>query len=205
MKFIFSILLIIISAILFFWVVNPLYSDVSSLRTEVATYNIALNNSKDLQMTRDKLTETYKNIRAFDKDRLERFLPNTVNNIRFILEIERIANLNSMPIKNVQFKAEKVSENNPENKNKLNTPSNTIVTVNDPNSSLPYGSFPIEFTTEGDYNTFVLFLKDLEHNLRLIDIKSINFSVPNQPEKGNITINPNIYTYNVKIETYWLK
>ena len=204
MKFIFSILLIIISIILFFWIVNPLYSDVSSLRTEVATYNIALDNSKELQATRDQLTENYKNINKSDRDRLERFLPNTVNNIRFILEIERIANMHSMPIKNVRFQPEKVSGDNT-----LDTAKNppkqgtTIVTSGNPNTSLPYGSFPIEFTTEGDYNTFVLFLKDLEHNLRLIDIKSISFTVP-QGDKNGI-INPNIYTYNLKIETYWLK
>ncbi len=205
MKFIFSILLIIISVILFFWIVNPLYSDVSNLRAEVATYNVALNNSKELQATRDQLTENYKNINKSDKERLERFLPNTVNNIRFILEIERIANMHSMPIKNVRFQPEKVSGDNSsditKNPSKQGT---TVVTSGNQGASLPYGSFPIEFTTEGDYNTFVLFLKDLEHNLRLIDIKSISFTVPAVQDK-NGTINPNIYTYNLKIETYWLK
>ncbi len=204
MKFIFSILLIIISIILFFWIVNPLYSDVSSLRTEVATYNVALNNSKELQATRDQLTENYKNINKLDRERLERFLPNTVNNIRFILEIERIANMHSMPIKNVRFQPERVSGDGTPEVNK--TPAKqgtTVVTSGNQAASLPYGSFPIEFTTEGDYNTFVLFLKDLERNLRLIDIKSISFTVP-QADKSGI-INPNIYTYNLKIETYWLK
>lgn len=205
MKFIFSILLIIISIILFFWIVNPLYSDVSTLRTEVATYNVALNNSKELQATRDQLTENYKNINKLDRERLERFLPNTVNNIRFILEIERIANMHSMPIKNVRFQPEKVSGDVSSDANKVVTPKQgtTVVTSGNQVASLPYGSFPIEFSTEGDYNTFVLFLKDLEHNLRLIDIKSISFTVP-QPDKNGI-INPNIYTYNLKIETYWLK
>lgn len=176
----------------------------SSLRTEVATYNVALNNSKELQATRDQLTENYKNINKLDRERLERFLPNTVNNIRFILEIERIANMHSMPIKNVRFQPERVSGDGTPDVNK--TPAKqgtTVVTSGNQATSLPYGSFPIEFTTEGDYNTFVLFLKDLERNLRLIDIKSISFTVP-QADKSGI-INPNIYTYNLKIETYWLK
>ena len=63
MKFIFSISIIIISGVLFFTVVNPLYGDVSNLRTEVATYNVALDNSRQLQETRDQLVETYKNIK----------------------------------------------------------------------------------------------------------------------------------------------
>ncbi|MEK7586007.1 MAG: hypothetical protein AAB477_02115 [Patescibacteria group bacterium] len=199
MKFIFSILLLIISGILFFTIVDPLYGDVSKLRTEVATYNIALDNSTDLQKTRDQLVDNYKNINKDDKERLDHFLPNTVNNIKFILEIERIANSHSMPVKNIRFEPQKTSD--------VKTTANgntTVITSSDPSASLPYGSFPIEFTTEGDYNTFVLFLKDIERNLRLVDVKSINFTVP-QLDKTTLGIDPNNYTYNLKVETYWLK
>lgn len=198
MKLIFSISLIIISGVLFFTVVNPIYGDVSNLRTEVETYNLALSNSKELQSTRDSLVDTYKNITKEDRNRLEHFLPNTVNNIRFILEIERIANLHSMSLKNIKFDAFKTEET------KTTASGNTtMVTANDPNSNQPYGVFPIEFTTEGNYDTFVLFLKDLEHNLRLVDVKSVTFTVPQATEKS--TFDPNVYTYTLKVETYWLK
>ncbi len=199
MKFIFSILLIILSGTLFFFLVNPLYGDVSSLRTEVAAYNLALNNSKELQSTRDQLVNTYKNIDPQKRERLERFLPNTVNNIKFILEIERIANAHSMPIRNVKFQAEKISDT----KTTANG-NTTVITSNDPSANLSYGSFPIEFTTESDYDTFVLFLKDIERNLRLVDIKSISFTVP-QVDKFTPGVDPNMYIYNLKVETYWLK
>jgi Tfp pilus assembly protein PilO len=200
MKFIFSISIIVISGALFFMVVNPLYSSVSSLRTEVATYNVALDNSKQLQETRDQLVDTYKRIKSEDRDRLEHFLPNTVNNIKFILEVERIANLHSMSIKNIRFDAHKPTET-------VTTANGntTVITANDPLTNLPYGTFPIEFTTEGDYDTFALFLKDLEHNLRLVDVKSLGFSVPPPTDKPVLGFDPNIYTYSLKVETYWLK
>jgi Tfp pilus assembly protein PilO len=200
MKFIFSISIIIISGVLFFTVVNPLYGDVSNLRTEVATYNVALDNSRQLQETRDQLVETYKNIKKEDRERLDHFLPNTVNNIKFILEIERIANLHGMSIKNIKFDPKKDLET-------VTTPTGTktVITANDPSSNLSYGTFPIDFTTEGNYDTFVLFLKDIERNLRLVDIKSVGFSVPVVPEKSTFTTDPNIYTYSLKVETYWLK
>jgi hypothetical protein len=201
MKFIFSISLIIISAILFFTIANPLYGDVTQLRGDVALYNAALSNSTDLQKTRDSLLNVYKNIRQEDKDRLEKFLPNTVNNIRFILEIERIANLHNMPIKNIKFDPKKAEVAKPTGQEGV--VANTLITSNDPLNSQAYGVFPIEFVTEGDYNTFALFLRDIEHNLRLVDIKSINFIVPDAtPVPG---VNPNIYTYTLKVETYWLK
>ncbi len=199
MKFIFSISLIIISGVLFFSIVNPLRGDVSLLRTEVATYNAALDNSKELQKTRDDLVNTYKRIKVEDRDRLEHFLPNTVNNIKFILEVERIANLHSMSIKNIKFDVSKPTETKTTANGKT-----TVVTASDPSAMSPYGTFPIDFTTEGNYDTFVLFLKDLEHNLRLVDIKSVGFIVP-APQKGGVGPDPNIYTYSLKVETYWLK
>lgn len=200
MRFIFSISVIIISGVLFFTVVNPLYGDVSNLRTEVATYNVALDNSRQLQETRDQLVETYKNIKKEDRERLDHFLPNTVNNIKFILEIERIANLHGMSIKNIKFDPKKDLET-------VTTPTGTktVIIANDPSSNLPYGTFPIDFTTEGNYDTFVLFLKDIERNLRLVDIKSVGFSVPVVSEKSTSITDPNIYTYSLKVETYWLK
>ena len=81
-----------------------------------------------------------------------------------------------------------------------------MVVASDPSSSRPYGIFPIEFTTEGNYETFTAFLKDIEHNLRLVDVKSIGFTVPPPPDpKATVYVDPNIYTYTLKVETYWLK
>ena len=201
MKLIFSISLIVISGVLFFTIVNPMYGDVSKLRTEVATYNLALNNSKELQATRDQLVDTYKNISQSDRERLDHFLPNTVNNIKFILEVERIANLHSMSIKNIKFDAKDTTDT----KITASGTTSSITAASDKPVNLPYGVFPIEFTTEGNYDTFVLFLKDLEHNLRLVDIKSVSFSVPATLDKPTAGYDPNIYTYTLKVETYWLK
>ncbi len=205
MKLIFSVSFIIISIFLFFVVVNPLYKDVSSLKDDVAGYNVALNHSNDLHKTLVSLSTSYNDIKPGDRIRLEHFLPNTSNNIRFILEIEQMANLHNMPIKDIKFATPK-----PEVSGQPATGGETAPT-NDPNNDLsnlkPYGVFPIEFTTEGNYNDFTLFLKDVEHNLRLTDIKSISFEVPSPETKGptGANINPNIYTYNLEVETYWLK
>jgi len=202
MKSFTPILFLIISIALFFVVVEPLRKSVSQLKTDITAYNIALGNSTYLQKTQDKLLEDYKNIKQEDKDRLERLLPNTVNNIKFILEVERLANQYSMPIKNIKFETPIVASVNTGLQN------NTLIISSDSKFSKPYGNFSIEFSTEGNYNSFTLFLKDLEHNLRLVDIKDISFSVPPALAVG-ATIppgyNPDIYNYALKVETYWLK
>ncbi|MDD3662813.1 MAG: hypothetical protein PHT84_03030 [Candidatus Pacebacteria bacterium] len=201
MRILFPISLILISIILFFLVVDPLYGDVKQLRSDVSVYNKALDNATNLQKTRDALLEKYRNIKQEDKDRLAKFIPNTVNNINFILEIEQIANIHSMPLKNIKFDDKQL----PENQEVENLEAdNTLLSI-DSEDNLPYGAFPIEFVTEGRYDSFLSFLKDLEVNLRLMDIKEVSFLVPQVMEKTETGYDPNIYSYTLKVDTYWLK
>lgn len=196
MKFILPILFIAVSIIIFIFGVNPIYSEVSGLKADIVTYNTALDNSTNLQKTEDSLIKAYNEISQSDKDRLNSFLPDSVNNIQFILELERIANLHNMPIKDIKFEA----------KSNSNTSANPNVVVSAISTDTrPYGVFPIEFMTEGDYSSFVLFLKDLEYNLRIADIKSISFNIPDASAKPAAGFDPNVYRYLIKVETYWLK
>jgi hypothetical protein len=201
MKLISSILFLIIAIIVFFVVIDPLYKDVRQLRTDVSTYNTALSNSTELQKTRDSLIDTYKGVKIGDRERLAHFLPSTIGNIELILEIEKIASLHGMPIGNIKFDTKNLEANQTPTK----TSDNVIVAESDPTDNLPYGIFPMEFIIEGRYDTFLAFLKDLEHNLRLVDIKSISFNVPSQSANPGIATDSSIYSYSLKVETYWLK
>jgi hypothetical protein len=74
-----------------------------------------------------------------------------------------------------------------------------------------YGILNLEFSTTGTYNNFIKFTKALEENLRIVDISSISFSSSNVAVPGvtsGVSTNTNsweIYKYNFKINTYWLK
>ncbi|MEI7688587.1 MAG: hypothetical protein WCI91_00170 [Candidatus Nomurabacteria bacterium] len=195
MKIIIPILFIVIAVLAFIFGVNPWYNDVNALRAEILDYNTALNNSAELLKAEDSLIGTYNGIKQSDKDRLSSLIPSSVNNIQFILEVERIANLHNMPIKDLKFEASR------------QTSSGGAVVAQVGPDDKPYGVFPLEFSTEGTYDTFVLFLKDLEYNLRLVDVKSISFTVPTVDPSVKITdgLDPNVYKYSVKVETYWLK
>jgi hypothetical protein len=202
MKFITPILFILISLGLFFVVVNPLRASVNQLRTDITAYNGALDNSTYLQRTEDKLLETYKNIQPDDKTRLENFLPNTVNNIKFILEVERLANQYNIPIENIKFDSSTFSANT-KTKTATNPSGPSVAVASDPSASNAYGTFEVDFDTQATYDNFLLFLKDLEHNLRLLDIQSISFTSPatNATTGGSAPV----YTYSLKVQTYWLK
>lgn len=197
MKIFFPILFTLISIAVFIFGLNPFYKDVSKFKEDIASYNTALDDSTNLQKIQENLISSYNQISKLEKERLDNFLPDSVNNIQFILELERIAGLHNMPIKNVKFETLR--------KQKDSVDQNIIVSQ-DPKDNLPYGIFPLEFTTEGTYDNFTLFIKDLEKNLRLVDIKSISFNVPDKETIKDVEgADPNIYRYTLKVETYWLK
>jgi hypothetical protein len=196
MKLILPISFLIISGILFFVVIDPLFMEVKQSRIDVATYSTAIDNSAELQKTRDLLIDKYKNIKQEDKDRLNHFLPRSISNIELILEIEKIANLHGMPIKDIKFDSKSLKD--------ASASGAVVVAESDPSKYLSYGIFPMEFTVEGDYNKFLSFLVDLEHNLRLVDVTDISFSASNNTIQGDKT-GSDIYSYSLKIQTYWIK
>lgn len=196
MKIIYSISFIIISVVLFFVFIDPFYGVVKQLRSDMDIYNKALNNSTELQKTRDGLVEKYKSIKQEDKDRLDNLLPNNINNIEFILEMEKIAGLHGMPISDIRSDSDTKSSGS--NISTTGTKTNTIT------NNLSYGVFSMDFTVEAKYDTFISFLKDLEKNLRIIDVKLVSF---NPSQISNLSQNKinDFYKYNLKIQTYWLK
>ncbi len=92
---------------LFFMYTNPTYStgdkSIKALQTQVASYNEALSNAKSLQAVRDELATRYNAFAPADLERLNKLLPDSVNNIRLILDIKGIADKYTMQIENVKF------------------------------------------------------------------------------------------------------
>ena len=192
-KYILPTILITITIIGFFVFTDPLYKNISLERSEITSYNEALGNSKTLEAERDKLTQKYN---SFDKEnlsRLKKLLPDSIDNIRLILEIGKIALPYGMVLKNVKYDVTKKED-------KQQT-TRTIQTNNSPKKD--YGAWDLEFSTQGTYNNFINFIKDLENNLRIVDIYSIEFSSSANTKLKSYL--PEAYKYNLKIRTYWLK
>lgn len=176
----------------FFIFTDPFYADVLSNKDQIASYNEALDNSKALEAQRDKLTQKYNSFSTDDLSKLQKLLPDNVDNIRLILEIEKIAAPYGMVLKDVKYDTTSTTAGA--------QPAKTTVISS---SNKDYGAWNLEFSTQGTYNNFISFLKDLESNLRIVDISSIQFS-----SNASSGLNPstsNSYKYDFKIRTYWLK
>ena len=197
-RFILPVILIGIAIAGFFAVTNPLYQDISLKRDQIASYNEALGNSKALESERDKLTQKYNEINPEDLSKLQKLLPDNVDNIRLILEIEKIASPYGMALKDVKYNTTDTAA----------TPTNTqtvqtVVQANTGETKKDYGVWNLEFSTQRTYNNFLNLIKDLENNLRVVDISSIQFSSSLTP--GLNSSLPQAYKYDFKIKTYWLK
>ena len=191
-KFAVPAILIIIAVAGFFTVISPTYQDISSLQAQAVSYNEALDNSKALEAQRDSLTQKYNSIDPNDLAKLQKFLPDNVDNIRLILEIESVASPYGMTLKDVKYDTTSQS---------TTTGQATATTGGVAKTNTGYGTWNLEFSTQGSYSNFLNFLKDLEKNLRIADIASIDFS----SDSSTTSSSSNSYTYSFKIKTYWLK
>lgn len=198
-RFATPIILIGIAIAGFFMFVSPYYKSISAFQVQSVQYNEALTNSKSLEAERDKLTLKYNSIDTNNLSRLQKFLPDNVDNIRLILEIEKIASPYGMVLKDVKY--DTISQ-----VDTTATGTNPAIRANVKVVNSDYGTWNLEFSTQGTYSNFLNFIKDLESNLRIVDIDSIDFS-SNAPTTGaglssSLT---DSYKYTFKIKTYWLK
>ncbi len=178
MSNIISIILVLASFGLFFGYIDPTYTAIQSSRTDKATYDTALANSKVLESERDALLQKFNAMDSTDLAKLTKLLPDNIDNIRLIIDIDNMAKTYGMRIRNF--------------KTNTNQASTDTIGAN----TTPYGTLTLTFTTTASYNTFLAFLHDLERSLRVLDVTAVQFS------SSDVSA---VNDYNVTVNTYWLK
>jgi len=173
-----SIILIAISIGAFFSVINPRYEGIKVLQTENAEFDQALEKARELQSVRDDLLSRYNTFSTEELEKLEKILPDNVDNVRLILDLDSIASRYGMTIRKVSLteKVNVVSE---------------IQTANE------IGEIELSFNVESSYGDFKKFIRDLEQSLRIVDISKLAFI--QDDDKGDGT------DFKITIKTYWLK
>ncbi len=183
-RFIFPLLLTLCAIGLFTLYTNPTYqgaNGITSLKVQMNAYDDALNKSQKLKEVRDALVSRRNALPDEQLQKLEKILPDNVDNIRLIIDINGVAAKHGLTLKNVQLGS--VSDS---------TKTRSAVAVGA--SGSPVGSVELGFTVAAPYEDFLVFLNDLEHNLRIMNIEKINFSV------AETALND----YQLTIRTYWL-
>lgn len=182
-KTLLSLLLLGAAGGLFFLFTDPQYQTIKATQISVAEYDNALNNSKELQRVRNELIAKRNTFSADDVRKAERLLPDNVDNIRLILDIDGIAARYGLRIRNVN----------------ISSPLDTRGARSDlavGSSDDHVGSVELSFTVSAQYEDFLRLLKDLERSIRIVDVTEIAFTTASQ---GDLT------DYSVRIKTYWLR
>lgn len=204
MRWFLPLILIAGGVAVFLLVTQPIYNEAITLKIEADKYNEALSNAKILQQERDRLTQKYNSFNQEDLSRLEKIVPDSVDNIKLILEIQEVAQGRGILVKNVEFEPEQFIEEI--------DPADTTVAARRQtgnlrrpgvSSNLDYDIFDIEFSIEGKYADFVEFMKLLEKSLRVVDVRSIAFTPGTSEDRDKIYTDN--YKYTFRINTYRLK
>jgi len=182
MKNIIPILVSIISIAAFVLVVQPQYTEIKEMQIQETELEDVLDNARKLQSLRDDLLEKRQMIANSDVRRLEKLIPESADNVKLILEFEQIADRYNLSIEAAS--ATKDSEDGEEVQN-------FDVDTND------YGVVTLDFSINGGYSEFISFIQDVEKNLRITDIRSIDISPPGGEDTN--------YSYTLTVDTYWLK
>lgn len=190
----------------FLLIAQPMYDEATTLKIEADKYNEALANAKILQAERDRLTEKFNSFKAEDLVRLEKIVPDSVDNIKLILEIQEVAQDRGILVKNVEFEPEQFLELDPAaTATAKEEAAKKQANLRRPGvaNNLDYETFDLEFSIEGKYAAYVEFMKLLERSLRVVDVRAITFTPGTSEDKDKIYIDN--YKYTFRINTYRLK
>jgi|AntAceMinimDraft_6_1070360.scaffolds.fasta_scaffold08198_2 Tfp pilus assembly protein PilO len=189
MKNILSIIIIIISIAVFVLVVRPQYDIIKSMQTENSELGGVLVNARTLQSSRDNLLDKRSKFKAEDLLKLKKLIPESADNVKLILEFEEMADRYDLEIQAASTVKDE-SKNINGSSDQGNTQAFDVETKD-------YGIVTLDLTLVGGYSEFIDFLVELERNIRITDLRTLNIAPPTGGEGQ--------YQYQISVETYWLK
>lgn len=181
MRNIMPIIFILAGIAIFFFYSNPQFQ---SLKNDIADQNQiveANNKATTLRAVRQKLTDDRKQIAQTDVDKIAKMLPDGVENVGLIIDIDNIASKYGMRIRNTKVNDGGASKT-------------SSVAIAGPDTK-KFGTISLSFSVASTYENFIAFLRDLEGSQRLVDVTALTFT---SNKEGR-------YEFNVTLQTYWLK
>lgn len=188
-------ILLILSGVIFFIFTDPLITDpvvikedgslaggVLVLKEEKKTFKNALADARLLKTRISELDAKLAKISDAEINRLDDFLPDTMDEIQLIVDLSKIASLSGMTIRDINVIADDTSQRDKD------------LSAQAVNPELK--SLSLSFSTTGSYSQFKIFVSNIAKSLRIMDIQSISFNT--EPDSS-------VATYNIELTTYWIK
>jgi hypothetical protein len=187
MSRILPIVALLIAIGLFFGYINPTRTgSIAATKAQIDSYESALDAAEHFKDREGELVVAQANIPSDGLARLAAFLPDGVDNVQIILDLNTLAARSGMTLSD--FDTANVSQQAQQGG-----------TPGDPASSLqsdgPIDSLEITVSATGTYASFRNFVDGIESSLRMLDIVSVSV---NDSATG-------VYTYDMTIRLYWLR
>ena len=170
---------------LFFLYTKPAYDGVEALESTNESYDLALQKAAELQNLKQSLLSRYNSFNREDIERLNKLLPDHVDNVRLVLDLDSLASKHNIALQNITV-------------TRPNAETSSSETIGPTRQA--YDSVTLKFATSGTYENFKSFLLDLENSLRIVDLigLTINADTAAAGEAQS-------YRFDVTLRTYWLK
>jgi len=170
------IALVIAAIALFFTQTSPILDEMKTYRETQAARQKVLDIIGQYQEQLKTKKIEFNKLDPFSVDSMNRLLPDSIDNVKLIIDINQIAATRGMTIRNISIKG---NENN-------------LAIGPDTRS---FGVATLGFSVTAPYKIFKDFVGDLEKSLRLIDVTALSFSSGDKDQ----------YEFNLEIKSYWLK
>jgi Tfp pilus assembly protein PilO len=194
-----SILFIAGAIAIFFFYTKPAYDGEQVLAAQGSQYDAALSKATQLQTIKQSLLSRYNSFDPNAISRLSVMLPDQVDNIRLILDLDNLAGKYGMSLQNVDISAPADAQGG------------TVVSAIS-SASQPWDSLNLQFTTRGTYEEFKQFLASLESSLRLVDLLTLTIApsgttgaIGGTTGATGTSGGEQVYTYSMTLQTYWLR
>ncbi len=186
-----ALILIVLAIGIYFTFTQAKMAEIREIRVVNAQYSEAIDNSVKLIKVRDSVLQAYNEISVEDKEKLNKLVPDNVDNVRLIIDLkDDIAARHGLSLKNIKTSSPEVQ---PQTSKTINTKVDAGEQV--AGSGAKYGVVTVSFSVTSSYDTFLAFLRELEGSLRIMDISKLTVTAG---EGG-------VYDFSIELKTYWLK
>lgn len=189
-------ILIILAVGVYLTVTKGIIAKGQAAKTANEQYASAIETAKKLVSVRDQVEKDYDNISENDRERLDKMIPTTVDNIRLVIDLNSVALNHGFQLSGVKAAAtQSASAAAPASRQ---APTVTGVGVANASTEIVapvLDTVDVSFSITAPYLDFISFLQDIEANLRIMDVTHLTVS---GSDNG-------IYTFGVTLKTYWLR
>lgn len=180
------ILAIMIAVGIFFTYVRPTWlGSIAETREIIAQNDAALNAAMEYKNKENELASAYTAIDSGNLARLSLFLPDSVDNVRLILDINSLMARSGISLADIEVTASSLN-------NEVNVSAPGAMAAPRAN---PVGYIDLSLSAVGTYDSFLSLLDGIERSARFLEVLDISVD-------GSDT---GVYKYNMTIRTYWLR